>query len=352
MATVAAEAPGRVNLIGEHTDHSGGFVLPVAIPQRTRVEVAPRGDRRVRVASAALGEGEYALGQERRRGTWLDHVQGVTWALGGLLDRGFDIRITRSVPLGAGLGSSAALAVSLLRSLRDAAGLPLDDLALARLARRSENELVGAPVGIMDQLAAAFGDPEHALFIDTRSLAIERVPLPAALELLVIDSGIAHRHSDGRYGERRRECAAAAGALGVPELRDADLGDLGRIASLREPLDRRARHVVTENARVLAAVSALRSGDLRSLGDLLDASHRSLRDDFQVSLPALDTLVAIARAHSGVLGARLVGGGFGGAVLALARRGAARDAGASIALEYARRVGGRATVLVPPTLHP
>lgn len=352
MAIVAAEAPGRVNLIGEHTDHSGGFVLPVAISQRTRVELTPRRDRRVRVASAALGEGEYTLGEERRTGTWLDHVQGVTFALreNAPLGSGFEARIASSIPTGAGLGSSAALAVSLLRALREAFGLTFDDLTLAKLARRSEVELVGAPVGIMDQLAATFGDPEHALFIDTRSLAIERVRLPAALELLVVDSGITHRHSEGGYAERRAECAAAARALGIAELRDAGEGDLERIANLPPPLDRRARHVVTENARVLAAVSALRQGDLLSLGSLLDASHRSLRDDFAVSLPALDALVEIARGRRGVLGARLVGGGFGGSIVALARPGAAREAGASVVAEYARRAGGRATVLVPHTL--
>ena len=352
--TVAADAPGRVNLIGEHTDYNGGFVLPSAIPQRTRVELAPRPDRTVRAWSADLsvnGAGvlEYALGAESPGRDWLDYVQGITRTLAadGHQLGGFDLRIESDVPLGSGLSSSAALEVSVLRALREAFGLALDDVRLALVGQRAENEFVGARVGIMDQLAASLADEGTALFIDTRSLDYERVPLPPDAELIVLNSGISHQHAGGDYNTRRAECERACELLGVAQLRDVSPTDLSRLADLPEPLGRRARHVVTENERVLLAVEAMRAGDAAQLGMLFNASHASQRDDYEVSIPEIDLIVELARGEHDVYGARLTGGGFGGSVVMLARAGTGADAADRIARAYAERSGQSPTILVP-----
>ncbi|WP_437284389.1 galactokinase [Sorangium sp. So ce406] len=356
-AKLRAEAPGRVNLIGEHTDYSGGYVLPTAIPQKTRIEIAPRDDGLVRVATLNVdgvdggAQLSFRVGEESRRGTWLDYVQGITAVLRGrgASIPGFDARIASSVPLGSGLSSSASLLVALARALRAMLDLSIDDVEIARIAHVAEHDFVGAPVGTMDQMAASLADESTALFIDTRTLAFERVPLPAEAELLVVNSGVAHQHASGDYKTRRAECERAAAALGVPQLRDVDAAAEQRIASLPAPLDRRARHVVTENARVLAAVAALRARDLVRLGQLFDASHRSMRDDFEVSVPEIDALVESARAQPDVFGARLTGGGFGGSIVALVKRGSAAKVGRAVVDAYARTpnaLGRRATVLV------
>jgi galactokinase len=245
------------------------------------------------------------------------------------------------------LSSSAALEISLLRALRDAFSLSLSDEEMARLGQRAENVFVGAPVGIMDQMAAVFADESHALFLDTRSLAYERVTIPAGAALIVINSGVAHQHAGGDYRTRRTECERAAALLGVPQLRDLDVADLPRVATLPDPLARRARHVVTEDARVLETVTALRASDLASVGRLFSASHASMRDDFDVSIRAVDLLVTIAEAQPSVYGARLTGGGFGGAIVALARPEDARATADRIAADYEARSGYSATVLVP-----
>ena len=347
---VEESAPGRVNLIGEHTDYSGGYVLPTPIPQRTTVELARRSDRRVRIASEQFGGGrvaEYELGREAPGREWVDYVAGVTRSVasaGGRL-AGFDARVASDVPVGGGLSSSAALEIALLRALRAAFGLAFDDVELAVLGRRAENEFVGAPVGIMDQMAASVGRAGEALFLDTRSLGFERVAIPRAAELAIVDSGIPHSHAKGEYRKRREECERAAELLGVKELRDVGLADLPRVEALPEPFRRRARHVVTENSRVLEAVSALRGEDLDRLGALIDASHESLRGDFEVSTSEIDRLVELARGQAGVFGARMTGGGFGGAILLLARRGAARTAAARAARAWAAETGRSPSVL-------
>jgi len=349
---ITADAPGRVNLIGEHTDYNQGFVLPMPIPQRTVAELAPRADEQVRAASASLtGEVEqYALGAETPGRGWLDYVQGLTWALraDGALILGFDLRLASSVPIGAGLASSAALEVAVLRALRAAFRLPLDDVELALLGQRAENEFVGARVGVMDQMAASLGVGGRALLIDTRSLEHRSVALPAGAELVVIDSGVAHRNRAGGYNARRAECERACALLGVRALRDLAAADLPQLAALPDPLARRVRHVVGENERVLAAVAALEAGDLVRLGALLDASHASLRDDYEVSTPEVDQLVEVARAQPETLGARLTGGGFGGAIVALVRRGGAAAVAERVTRSFTRRSGRSATVLVPP----
>jgi galactokinase len=349
----SAWAFGRVNLIGEHTDYNGGFVLPALIPQSTVATLTPRGDRDVRVWSRELSLGSsvetYTLGTERPRRTWVDYVQGVTAALAkaGHEIAGFDLALASDVPLGSGLSSSAALEVALLRALRAAFGLPIDDLDIARLGRAAETDFVGAPVGIMDQMASSLAQPGVALFIDTRTLATEPVALPDGTALAVINSGVAHNHAHGDYRTRRAECERAASILGVTELRDVGPDDLDRLASLPPPLDRRARHVVTENQRVLDAVAAMRAGDARALGALFTASHLSQRDDYECSVPEVDELVEIARREGSVLGARLTGGGFGGSVVALAWEADAGPAAERIAREYERAVGRQPTILVP-----
>ncbi len=348
---VDGSAPGRVNLMGEHTDYNGGWVLPLALPHRTRVTLAPLANRRVCVASRQMG-GEtrsYALGDEAPGHGWLDYVQGVTWVLReeGYRLGGFEAAIDSDVPLGSGLASSAALLVSLVRALREAFRLSLDDVRLALLAHRAENDFVGARVGNMDQLAASLADAETALFLDTRTLAYERVPWPLGADLVVIDSGVAHDHAAGDYNTRRAECERASALLGVAQLRDVGAAGLSRLAALPERLRSRARHVVTENERALAAVAALRAGDLPRLGALFYASHVSQRDDYEVSVPEVDLLVDLARTEADVFGARLTGGGFGGAVVVLVRAGAARAVARRIAHAYAVRSGRTPRVVLP-----
>jgi galactokinase len=350
---VRVRAPGRVNLIGEHTDYNGGFVLPMAIPQQTEVALAPRTDGTVRAFSANLGRGgaveTYELGQEKPGRGWLDYVQGVTRVLrdAGFTVKGFDLWLRSDVPLGSGLSSSAALEVALLRGLREAFGLQLDDVRVALLGQKVECDFVGAPVGVMDQMASSLAQGGAALFLDTRSLQFERVPLPAGVEPIVINSGVTHSHAGGDYKVRRAECERAAGLLGVKELRDLPDAELPRAMALPEPLGRRVRHVLTENARVLATVRALREGDLKALGPLLYASHASQRDDYEVSVPQIDLLVELAREEPDVLGARLTGGGFGGSVLMLAKTGTGAGIASRIAARYNEREKHRATVLVP-----
>jgi galactokinase len=349
--TATAEAPGRVNLIGEHTDYHHGYVLPTPIPQRTRVRLRARRDRRVRVSSTvSMGKAEeYVLGEETPGRGWLDYVQGVTTILlrhTGTLD-GFDLEIDSSVPVGAGVSSSAALEISVLRGLRQLFGLPLDDLALARIGQAAEVEFVGAPVGIMDQMACSLGRDGEALFIDTRTLTIQRVPLPPSLAIVVIDSGVTHAHASGEYVTRRRESFEAAALLGVRHLRDVNASKLTQLSALPDVLARRARHIVTENARVLAAVEALRVGDVSRLGLLFTESHASMKHDYEITTPEVDALVDLAVRDPDVIGARLTGGGFGGAVVMLVKAGTAPTASARICGAY-RRVSGRdGTVLVP-----
>jgi galactokinase len=350
---VRVQAPGRVNLIGEHTDYNGGFVLPMAIPQQTEVVLAPREDRTVRAFSANLGpeqrQGEYTLGQEKVGRGWLDYLQGVTWVLRreGMEVQGFDVWVRSDVPVGSGLSSSAALEVAMMRALREAFGLKLDDVRLALLGQKVENDFVGAPVGVMDQMASSLAGGGAALFLDTRTLQYERVPLPPGVDLIVINSGVTHSLVGGDYRTRRAECERAAEMLGVPQLRDLPEDQLPRAMALPDPLGRRARHVVTENARVLATVKALRSGDLAALGPLLYASHASQRDDYEVSVPEIDLLVELARSEPDVLGARLTGGGFGGSVVVLARAGKGADIAARISRTYSERTSRPGTVLVP-----
>jgi galactokinase len=348
-----ADAPGRVNLIGEHTDYHEGFVLPTVIPQRTSIEGRRRPDALVRVWSRHVCEQitEYAVGAEQSGRGWLDYVQGVTAMLArrGHHVGGVDLLIRSDVPVGAGLSSSAALEVALLRLLRQLWALEVDDVAIARLAQAVETNFVGAPVGIMDPMACSLGAEREVLFLDTRSLAYDRIPLPAAVEIAVIDSGEAHTHASGGYATRRDESFAAAAALGVAYLRDAEVGAIIS-AELSPVLARRARHVITENRRVADTVAALRHGDADAAGVLMNASHASMRDDYEISTPEIDALVSLAQSHPDVYGARMTGGGFGGAIVMLTRAGAAADAARWVSGAYEAATARPVQVVVPPRL--
>jgi galactokinase len=325
-------APGRVNLIGEHTDYNEGFVLPFAIDRRTVVALGVRDDRRVRVASTfadELAEIDLDALAPDALGGWSAYPLGVAWAfsefgadLGAV--PGVDLFIDSDVPVGAGLSSSAAIESAVALALNDVWRLGLDRRALARVGQRAENVAVGAPTGIMDQSASLLGQADHAVFLDCRTLESELVPLglaEAGLAILVIDTGVKHSHATGGYGERRAACERGAAALGLSSLRDATVGDLPRAQQLLDDVTfRRIRHVITENQRVLETVATLRAEGAAAIGELLDASHRSMRDDFEISVPELDLAVESAVA-AGALGARMTGGGFGGAAIALVRVG-------------------------------
>ncbi|WP_367130791.1 galactokinase [Saccharothrix sp. HUAS TT1] len=322
-------APGRVNLIGEHTDYNDGFVLPFALPHRTAVAASPRDDGLLRVATVgddgAVQQAPPVAVADLEPGAvrgWAAYPAGVAWVLRDQgVTGGADLVIAGDVPAGAGLSSSHALECAVALALLGLADRPADDLPqVARWVQRAENDFVGAPTGLLDQTASLCCTEAHVLFLDVRSFKSEQVPFDAAehgLEVLVIDTRASHSHTDGGYGARRAGCERAASILGVPALRDVAVDELDdALARLPEELRPLARHVVTEDERVLAAVELLRAGRLAELGPLLDASHASLRDDYEVSAPELDVAVDAAKA-AGALGARMVGGGFGGSAIAL-----------------------------------
>jgi galactokinase len=349
--TVTSRAPGRVNLIGEHTDYNDGLVLPVAIDRSVRVLAAPRDDGRVRVFSVEFNaRDDWAIDSPRRtgRGEWRDYVRGVAWALldARIALKGADLAIDGDVPLGAGLSSSAALEVAVGGALCAVSGLEVERPAIALACQRAENQFVGVQCGIMDQFAAALSMEGHALLIDCRSLEFEHVPLPLARQgvaLAIVDSKVPRRLSETPYNLRREECARAAANLGLDSLRDADENSIGRLA---EPLDRRARHVLGENRRVLASVEALRNGDLERLGRLMYESHESLRSDFEASCPELDRLVELARGAPGVLGSRLTGAGFGGCTVNLVRADELEAFETAVVAPYREETGLEAEMLV------
>ena len=350
MLTATGFAPGRINLIGEHTDYNDGLVMPIALRLGVTVAATSRDDTSVRLttdAAVSPRDVAYVLGAEERDGTWVDRARGVTAMLAreGAAIGGFDAEITSDLPVGAGLGSSAAFAIALLRSLLKLFDLAFDDAASARLAHAAETEFAGARAGMLDQLASVYGRAKDALLIDMRDHATQVIPLPSTIELAVIDSGTRHEHATGGYNRRRAECEDACLHLGIASLRDIDGSPLDELLErLPAPLDRRVRHVVTENERVRRAVDAVRARDDVELGQLLNASHRSLRDDYEVSTPELDELTGLA-IGAGALGARMVGGGFGGSIIALTRRGRGHDLAAEALARY--RDGGRLVAVVP-----
>ncbi|MEU4094555.1 galactokinase [Streptomyces sp. NPDC026673] len=328
-------APGRVNLIGEHTDYNDGFVMPFALPHTTVAAVARRADGRLRLHTASpdvpAGVVELHVDELEPGGGagWADYPAGVIWALrdAGHEITGADIHFESTVPTGAGLSSSAALEVVTAVALNELYGLGLERWRIARLCQRAENVYVGAPTGIMDQTASACCTEGHALWLDTRDLSQRQIPFDLAsqgLRLLVVDTRVTHAHSEGEYGKRRAGCEEAAALLGVDALRDVPYEGLDEaLARLEDPeLRPLVRHVVTEDRRVERVVELLGAGDARAIGPVLTEGHASLRDDFRVSCPELD-LVVSAGVEAGALGARMTGGGFGGSAIVLVEEAAA-----------------------------
>ena len=320
------QAPGRVNVIGEHTDYNEGFVLPFAIDRTARVAVGVRPDSTVRMLSTYGDQGITAADTSSLEGGtakgWTKYPLGVIWSLQqrGIDVPGLDLLLDSDVPLGAGLSSSHAIECAVISALNDltGAGMGPEDMVLA--TQRAENDFVGAPTGIMDQSASLRGSKGHAVFLDCRDQSVELVPFEAeaaGLVLLVIDTKVSHSHADGGYASRRASCELGAQVLGVKALRDVTVGDLEEASGLLDEVTfRRVRHVVTENDRVLQTVELLRQQGPSAIGALLDASHASMRDDFEISCPELDLAVGSSRAN-GAIGARMTGGGFGGAAIAL-----------------------------------
>jgi galactokinase len=315
-------APGRVNLLGEHTDYNDGFVLPLAIDRAVWIALRRRSDRRVVVHSREADETiEFELdGVERGGPRWGEYIKGVAWALSeaGRPLSGWQGVVAGDVPIGAGLSSSAALEVAAARALAAVSGWNWEPPTMARLAQRAENEWVGVPCGIMDQLSSACGVVGHALLIDCRTLTVDPVPLPPDVAVVVLDTGTRRAVGASAYEERRRQCAEAAQRLGAAALRDVTTDDLAERGAALEPvLLKRARHVVSENERTLRAAEALRRGQPAEVGALMNASHVSMRDDFEISTPELEAMVNAARGEPDCLGARLTGAGFGGCAVAL-----------------------------------
>jgi galactokinase len=345
----AAIAPGRVNLIGEHTDYNDGFVLPMALDLAAVVAFRPRADRQLHLHAAAYGETLVldldALAPGRDKG-WSSYVAGVAWAFAesGRRVPGLDAVIDGNVPLGAGLSSSAALELASARAFAAAADLPWDARAMAKLGQRAENRYVGVNCGLMDQMASAAAQAGAALLLDCRSLETEAVRVPSEAAIVVMDTGARRELATSAYNDRRRACEAAVEALrlgqpGIRALRDVTEADLDGAASRLDPVVlRRARHVVTENDRTLHTVVALRAGDLGKAGRLMNESHQSLRDLYEVSSPELDLVTELARARPECHGARMTGAGFGGCAVALVSADGAEGFMDAVAAAYRKRV--------------
>jgi galactokinase len=313
-AIAQASAPGRVNLLGEHTDYNDGYVLPIAIPQQTTVQLSLSANEQHHFYSEAFPEQVSLTSTDPVPQGFASYLIGCICVLEqqGISIPPLNVHVTSSVPIGAGLSSSAALEVAMLRGLRSLLSLTLDDIQIAQLGQQAERQYSGVQCGIMDQMAASLGDSEHLLFLDTRTLEFQRLPFPMGAEIIVIDSGIPRALAASGYNQRRAECEAAAEMIGVKALRD--IPNIEAIAHLPSPFKERSRHVITENDRVLAACQGISA---EQFGALMNASHTSLRDDYQVSVAGLDMLVDILQKTEGVFGAKLTGAGFGGSCVAL-----------------------------------
>jgi len=350
LPTFVVRAPGRVNLIGEHTDYNDGFVLPMAIDRAVWVALRPRGDRRVVGHSLDFHQTvEFSVEGVRDKGTgWGEYLKGVAWALqeAGYTLQGWEGVVAGDVPIGAGLSSSAALEMATARVFAVTSGLPWDPTVMAKIGQRAENDWVGVNCGIMDQMISAAGVAGHALLIDCRSLETQPVPLPQGTAVVVLDTASRRGLVDSAYNERRTQCEAAARFFGVPALRDVSVAQFQAQADqLDDVTRRRARHVVTENGRTLQATEAMRRGDAAEMGQLMNASHASLRDDFEVSSDELNAMVACACRQEACYGARMTGAGFGGCAVALVRAEAAH------AFADAVTAGYRATTGIAPNVY-
>jgi galactokinase len=339
-------APGRVNLIGDHTDYNDGFVLPMAIDRRTYVAIAPREDRFVRVASVVVDDAvEFRIDQPEDLAphNWAKYVAGIAWTLQsrGIALRGADLLIDSDVPIGGGLSSSAALEVASGKGLIEISDTMIEPKELALAAQKAEHDFVGAKVGIMDQLAVTFGRQHHALLIDCRSLETKQIPLAQLNAAIVVcDTKVKHELTSSAYNQRRAECEQGVELLrerlpAIRALRDVSVADFERYENeLPEPLRRRCRHVITENARTLKAAKALEDGDRDQFGELMHWSHESLKTDYEVSCRELDMMVEIASRHGGVFGARMTGGGFGGCTINIVRKEALESFTHTVTRDY------------------
>jgi galactokinase len=346
-------APGRVNLIGEHTDYNDGFVLPMAIDYDIRVAARARPDRTVRLFSIDLGKHDtFSLDDVRRVGdkpTWADYVRGVADVLQheGYALRGMDAAISGNVPRAAGLSSSAAIELAAITAFRLLSALDLDPVRAALLGQRAENEFVGMRCGIMDQFISSLGQADHALLIDCRSLEYSPVPLPMGARVIVTDSAVRRGLVDSAYNERRQQCEEGARLMGVKALRDVSVEMFeAHQAGLPPVVARRCKHVVTEDQRTLDSVEALRRGDLAAFGKLMNESHASMRDWFEITTPDIDALVEIQQSTAGCFGVRMTGGGFGGCTVALAQENAVPALVEAIQAQYPARTGRTPQVYV------
>ena len=326
---VVVRAPGRVNLIGEHTDYNDGFVLPLAIDRAAWIALRPRNDCRVSVHSIDYKEArEFDLDAlKHEKAGWIEYLKGVGWCLqdAGMNLRGFEGVLAGDVPLGAGLSSSAALEMATARAFAAVSGIPWDAVAQAKLGQRAENKWIGVNCGIMDQLISATGRAGHAMLIDCRSLELQPAPLPGGVAVVVLDTATRRGLVDSAYNQRRSQCEAAAKAFAVRALRDVTPADFAaKDGQLDATTRRRARHVISENDRTVRAVEAMRGGDIGLLGRLMNESHASLRDDYEVSSDALNAMVEAAQRHKACFGARMTGAGFGGCAVAIVARGRGR----------------------------
>jgi galactokinase len=353
-------APGRVNLIGEHTDYNEGFVMPAAVGLYCWVAIAPRSDRHLLMHSSNFGQSISVNLDDSsltRRDHWTDYIVGTAKSLehSGYRLRGADILVYGEVPFGSGLSSSAAIEVACGYAFLDLSGAPIDMRKLALACQFAENEFVGARCGIMDQFISAHGRAGHALMLDCRSLESQSLPLPDGMRLVVCNTGVKHSITGGEYNERRAQCEQGVHLLskplpGIQALRDVTSSQLEEHKRvLPELIYRRCRHVIRENERVQLAAEALDGGNFNLFRDQMTASHCSLRDDFEVSCPELDIMVEIAAAQTGMMGARMTGGGFGGCTVNLVESDAAQEFAASVGSEYERRTGIRAEVYVLQT---
>jgi galactokinase len=344
-------APGRVNLIGEHTDYNGGFVLPLAIDRAVWIALRPRGDRSVIVHSIDFDTlAEFNLDHLAKGDIqWLEYLKATAWSLqeSGYPLIGWEGVLLGDVPLGASLSSSAALEMATARAMAAAAGFAWEPAVMALLGQRAENQWVGVQCGIMDQLISATGKAGHAMLIDCRSLETTPVPFPPGVAVAVLDTATRRGLVDSAYNERRAQCESAAQFFDAETLRDVDLDLFQRLAKdLDETIGRRALHVITENDRTLQAVEAMRRGELEALGSLLNKSHASLRDDYEVSSDALDVIAEAAQAHPACYGARMTGAGFGGCAVAVIDAARADDFAQSVAVAYQERTGHIAAIYI------
>ena len=344
-------APGRVNLIGEHTDYNDGFVLPLAIDRAVWIALRPRNDRRVAVYSVDYNETrEFSLDDlKNEKAGWIEYLKGTAWSLqdAGLALTGWEGVLQGDVPLGAGLSSSAALEMATARALAAAGNLDWNPAKMAKLGQRAENKWVGVNCGIMDQLISAAGRAQHALLIDCRSLDTQPVPFPPGVAVAVLDTSTRRGLVDSAYNERRSQCEAAARFFGVSALRDVTMEQFQQMTGgLDDVTRRRALHVIGENDRTVQAAAAMRRGDAVETGRLMNESHRSLRDDFEVSSDALNVMVECASTHEACYGARMTGAGFGGCAMALIRADAAEDFVARTAVAYQQKTSHKPAVYV------